>query len=375
MKKSDPFRGGFTIIELLVVIVVIGVLAAITIVSYAGVNNRATVASLQSDLSTAAQQLKMYMTEYGSYPTALDGSFCPTSPIVDTKYCLKSSGSNSFTINPAGYAGTANSFTLTEVNGTNVWRVTDNTAPGAVAPLTAIAAFSGSPQVGSSFAAGTLSPAGASATASYQWQSAATSNGTYTNISGATSNSYTPVVADAGRYLEVVATGGGTYYGSITSAPSGAVVNPWINGIAATALAGKYVYNQDAGSFTWGPYNGTYCTSPQCSTTVYPAPDTTYPSDSVLVDPATNSNVDFTAYPAQAACKAIGGRLPTVTELVAVYTGRATYGNNFHSSGYYWTATEHTSHGPWYAWTLWFSNGVVSEDTKNDTPWVRCVKG
>ena len=37
---------GFTIVELLVVIVVIGILVAITIVSYTGLSSKATVASL-----------------------------------------------------------------------------------------------------------------------------------------------------------------------------------------------------------------------------------------------------------------------------------------------------------------------------------------
>lgn len=41
-------RQGFTIVELLVVIVAIGVLAAITVVSYIGISQRATISSLQS---------------------------------------------------------------------------------------------------------------------------------------------------------------------------------------------------------------------------------------------------------------------------------------------------------------------------------------
>lgn len=42
---------GFTIVELLIVIVVIGILAAITIVAYNGVQKRANDAKMQSDLS------------------------------------------------------------------------------------------------------------------------------------------------------------------------------------------------------------------------------------------------------------------------------------------------------------------------------------
>jgi len=92
--KIDFFRRvspAFTIVELLVVIVVIGILAAITIVSYTGITSRATAASLQSGLTNASQQLKVYYTLYGSYPTIDSNTLCPTAPIVDNNYCLKAS--------------------------------------------------------------------------------------------------------------------------------------------------------------------------------------------------------------------------------------------------------------------------------------------
>lgn len=50
---------GFTIVELLIVIVVIGILAAITLVAYNGVQDRAATASLQSDLKQASSQLEL----------------------------------------------------------------------------------------------------------------------------------------------------------------------------------------------------------------------------------------------------------------------------------------------------------------------------
>ena len=48
---------GFTIVELLIVIVVIGILAAITVVAYTGIQQRARVAVLMSDLKQAQTQL------------------------------------------------------------------------------------------------------------------------------------------------------------------------------------------------------------------------------------------------------------------------------------------------------------------------------
>jgi len=79
----------FTIVELLVVIVVIGILAAITIVSYTGISSRAITASVQADLSNASTQLKTFYAINGAYPTANN---CPTPGA--TEICLKPSGSN-----------------------------------------------------------------------------------------------------------------------------------------------------------------------------------------------------------------------------------------------------------------------------------------
>ena len=79
-KTSKSF--GFTIVELLVVIVVIGILASITIVSYRGITQKATAATIQADLANASKQLKIYQATYGSYPTPMVGD-CPTAPTAD----------------------------------------------------------------------------------------------------------------------------------------------------------------------------------------------------------------------------------------------------------------------------------------------------
>lgn len=63
-------QSGFTIIELLVVIVVIGILAAITIVSYNGITTRANTASAQSAAQSVIQKVEIYNAERGNYPYA-----------------------------------------------------------------------------------------------------------------------------------------------------------------------------------------------------------------------------------------------------------------------------------------------------------------
>ena len=71
LRQKPRNRGrlrGFTIVELLIVVVVIAVLAAITIVAYNGITARATDSGLKSDLTTGAKQLQLAKVEDGSFP-------------------------------------------------------------------------------------------------------------------------------------------------------------------------------------------------------------------------------------------------------------------------------------------------------------------
>lgn len=60
---------GFTIIELVVVIVVIGILSAVVIVAYNGVKNRSNDTTVQTDLKSIGTSLKAYKALTGTYPT------------------------------------------------------------------------------------------------------------------------------------------------------------------------------------------------------------------------------------------------------------------------------------------------------------------
>lgn len=77
-------RSGFTIVELLVVIVVIAILAAIVIVAYNGVSNRARTSTVISDLSAVARKFKADHAVDGQYPTSYSPSSAGTSFQVST---------------------------------------------------------------------------------------------------------------------------------------------------------------------------------------------------------------------------------------------------------------------------------------------------
>ena len=124
---------GFTIVELLVVIVVIGILAAITVVSYTGISGRAKVAALQSDLSNAATQLKAFQATdaSGNYPTA---NVCPTPGA--TEICLKTSSGNAYTTYTPNNVSNPKTFALTATNGTLLYQITNDSSPVAIVPPT-----------------------------------------------------------------------------------------------------------------------------------------------------------------------------------------------------------------------------------------------
>lgn len=61
-------RRGFTIVELLIVIVIIGILAAITIVAYNGIQTRSRDSRRSSDLAQMSKAIELYNADNGSYP-------------------------------------------------------------------------------------------------------------------------------------------------------------------------------------------------------------------------------------------------------------------------------------------------------------------
>lgn len=67
---------GFTIVELLIVIIIIGILAALVLNSFRGVQERARDTERQTDVNAQQSQLEVYFTDNGVYPTLANVQSC-----------------------------------------------------------------------------------------------------------------------------------------------------------------------------------------------------------------------------------------------------------------------------------------------------------
>lgn len=77
--------GGFTIIELLVVMVVIGILVTIMIVSYTGIQQRSRDSQRDSDITQLKIAIEKYHADQSQYPDVCpggDGSECAASNLA-----------------------------------------------------------------------------------------------------------------------------------------------------------------------------------------------------------------------------------------------------------------------------------------------------
>lgn len=71
-------KSGFTIVELLIVIVVIAILAAISIVAYQGIQQRANNTATISAVNQTLRAIQAYVGSNGSYPLTVGGTICVT---------------------------------------------------------------------------------------------------------------------------------------------------------------------------------------------------------------------------------------------------------------------------------------------------------
>lgn len=85
---------GFTIVELLIVIVVIAILATISIIAYNGIQTRSLNTRTESAVSEYRKMLIAYATEKGAYPNASNSSCLGEASDYPDSTCYEASGYN-----------------------------------------------------------------------------------------------------------------------------------------------------------------------------------------------------------------------------------------------------------------------------------------
>jgi general secretion pathway protein G len=71
-RKPKP-HGGFTLIELMIALVIIGIMGALIVPNVMGYLDKAKVTAAQSDINNIVQGLKMYKATNGRYPSSEQG--------------------------------------------------------------------------------------------------------------------------------------------------------------------------------------------------------------------------------------------------------------------------------------------------------------
>lgn len=95
-------RGGFSLIELMLVLAIIGVLMAVAAVSVSGMGARAKIKATKASLQTIQTALNSYNLEYSSYPTTLSMLATVKPPFIDDTKKLKDGWEMDFYYSPQG---------------------------------------------------------------------------------------------------------------------------------------------------------------------------------------------------------------------------------------------------------------------------------
>ncbi len=124
-KRTIKKRKGFMLLELIIVVAIIGILAAVAIPNLVGMTDEAKVSKIQSDLSTIGTAMEVYhVKKGGTYPDNLsvlagDNGYLkkvPEPPMGASKYTIGNKGEVTCTFNGVTYSSFGTSTGNTDSN-------------------------------------------------------------------------------------------------------------------------------------------------------------------------------------------------------------------------------------------------------------------
>ena len=113
---------GFTLVELMVVIIILAVLTGIAVPSYLALRNRARIQATRSEMQNVATAIAIYEADRGSFPvattmgalaTALEGSDTTGDDVYMANVPTEDAWDTSY-----NYTGTAGTYSMTSTAGT-----------------------------------------------------------------------------------------------------------------------------------------------------------------------------------------------------------------------------------------------------------------
>jgi general secretion pathway protein G len=88
-KYRSAKQAGFTLVELLIVVIILGILAAIVLPQFASTTDDAKTAALDTDLSGLRSAIELYYQQHGAYPSAATDGTGANTPAAFTSQLTK----------------------------------------------------------------------------------------------------------------------------------------------------------------------------------------------------------------------------------------------------------------------------------------------